>query len=57
MVIVSNAISFIEELAERHSHLLQRANEAETDRERQHWLQVAEQLQIMINLHTTSAAT
>jgi len=56
MVEMSDTISFIEKLAERRSQLIQRANDAKTERERQHWLEVAEQLQIMIRLHTTPAA-
>ena len=56
MVEMSDTISFIEKLAERRSQLIQRAEDAKTERERQHWLEVVEQLQIMIRLHTTPAA-
>ena len=56
MVEMSDTISFIEKLAERRSQLIQRAEDAKTERERQHWLEVAEQLQIMIRLHTNPAA-
>ena len=56
MVEMSDTISFIEKLVERRSQLIQRAEEAKTESERQHWLEVAEQLQIMIRLHTTPAA-
>ena len=56
MVEMSDTISFIEKLAERRSQLIQRAEEARTEGERQHWLEVAEQLQIMIQLHTTPIA-
>ena len=48
MVEMSDTISFIEKLAERRSQLILRAEEAKTESERQHWLEVAEQLQIMI---------
>jgi hypothetical protein len=53
---MADTISFIEKLAERHSQLLQRAEQARTDHERQHWLEVAEQLDIMIRLHSGHAA-
>ena len=56
MVEMSDTISFIEKLAERRSQLIQRAADAKTEGERQHWLEVAEQLQIMIQLHTTPIA-
>ena len=56
MVEMSDTISFIEKLAERRSQLIQRAEEAKTESERLHWLEVAEPLQIMIRLHTTPAA-
>ena len=56
MVEMSDTISFIEKLAERRGQLIQRAEEAKTESERLHWLEVAEQLQIMIRLHTTPAA-
>ena len=56
MVEMSDTISFIEKLAERRGQLIQRAEDAKTERERQHWLEVAEQLQIMIRLRTTPAA-
>ena len=56
MVEMSDTISFIEKLAERRSQLIQRAADATTEGERQHWLEVAEQLQIMIQLPTTPVA-
>ena len=56
MVEMSDTISFIEKLAERRSQLIQRAADATTEGERQYWLEVAEQLQIMIQLHTTPIA-
>ena len=56
MVEMSDTISFIEKLAERRNQLIQRAEAATTEGERQHWLEVAEQLQIMIRLHTTPVA-
>ena len=56
MVEMSDTISFIEKLAERRSQLIQRAEDATTGGERQHWLEVAGQLQIMIHLHTTPIA-
>ena len=56
MVEVSDTISFIEKLAERHEQLIERAEHAKTEAERQHWLGVAEQLQIMIQLHTSPVA-
>ena len=56
MVGMSDTISFIEKMVERRSQLIQRAEEAATEGERQHWLEVAEQLQIMIQLHTTPIA-
>ena len=56
MVEMSDTISFIEKLAERHEQLIERAEQAKTEPERLHWLEVAEQLQIMIQLHTSPAA-
>ena len=56
MVEMSDTISFVKKLAERRSQLIQRAEEAKTESERLHWLEVAELLQIMIRLHTTPAA-
>ena len=56
MVEMSDTISFIEKLAERRGQLIQLAEEAKTESERQHWLEVADHLQIMIRLHTTPAA-
>ena len=56
MVEMTDTISFIEKLAQRHEQLIERAQQAKTERERQHWLEVAEQLDIMIKLHTIPAA-
>ena len=56
MVEMSDTISFIEKLAQRHEQLIERAEHAKTEQERLHWLEVAEQLDIMIKLHTIPAA-
>ena len=56
MVEMSDTISFIEKLAQRHEQLIERAEHAKTEQERLHWLEVAEQLDIMIKLHTIPSA-